>query len=266
VSSPSPRLALLALLAPLALAGCSKPQENPAAVLAVVKQRLLEREARLGSYRFSGTVQDAGAEPIEFSFAHRAPQRMRGALLKPVSRVFAWDGTQLYVQDDAQKRLTTFKDDLPPEKRAGFLTETFSPFTPEGFRVPLLLSTTRARRATHPRAPEAVELSVQVQDGSSGGLEMTYVLRWPALDFLGKRTRAADGTTAEVRVEEEHCDEALKLCVPKRLTRWSGEQQVGSIQLAQVELNPSLPNDSFTLTAPEGYDVQSRTLVEVTAK
>ncbi len=261
-----PRARLLASLPLLALAGCTRPQEDPAALLASVKQHLLARESRLGSYRFSGTVQDAGAEPIEFSFAHRAPQRMRGELHKPISRVFAWDGTQLAIQDDGQKRLTTFKDDLPPEKRAGFLTETFAPFTPEGFRVPLLLSTTRARRASHPRAPEAVELAVQVQDGSSTGLEMTYVLRWPTLDFLGKRTRAADGSSAEVRVEEEHCEAQFKLCVPKRLTRWSGEQQVGTIQLTQVELNPALPNDSFTLTAPEGYDVQSRTLVEVTAK
>jgi outer membrane lipoprotein-sorting protein len=33
-----------------------------------------------------------------------------------------------------------------------------------------------------------------------------------------------------------------------------------------VELNPTLPNDSFALTPPEGYDVQRRTLAEVGAK
>lgn len=259
------RARLLPLLALLALAGCVR-QEDPAALLAEVKKRLVAREARLGAYRFSGTVQDAGAEPLEFAFAYRAPQHLRGTLLKPVERVFAWDGTTLYVQDAAHKRLTAFKDDLPADKRAGLIMETFAPFTPEGFRVPLLRSNTRAKRATHPRAPQAVELSVQVQDGSAEGLEMTYVLRWPTLDFLGKRTVSAGGTTAEVRVEEEHCDEALKLCVPQRLTRWAGGEQVGRIELSQVELNPTLPNDAFALTAPEGYDVQRRTLAEVGAK
>lgn len=260
------RALLLGPLLLLALAGCTRPPEDNAAVLGVVKQRLLEREAHLGGYRFSGTVQDTGAEPIEFTFAYRAPARMRGTLLKPVSRTFAWDGEHLYVQDDARKSLTRFKDDLPADKRAGFLTETFAPFTPEGFRVPLLLSNTKVRRASHPRAPEAVELSVVANDGSEGGIEMTYLLRWPTLDFLGKRTRTADGRTAEVRVEAEHCDEKLKLCVPQRLTRWVGDTQVGRIELSQVELNPALPNDAFSLNAPAGYEVQSRTLVEVAAK
>ena len=92
------------------------------------------------------------------------------------------------------------------------------------------------------------------------------MLRWPSMDFLGKRTAGTDGSTAEVRVEEEHCDAQLKLCVPQRLTRWVGGQQVGRIELSGVELNPALPNDSFTLSAPEGYEVQSRTLAQVGAK
>lgn len=257
------RARLFSFLVLLVLAGCTRPREEPTALLAEVKRRLLEREGRLGSYRLSGTVQDTGAEPIAFAFVWRAPQRMRGTLLSPVSRVFSWDGSRFFVQDSAQRSLTTFQDDLTPEQRASFLTETFSSFVPEGFRVPLLLSNTQARRATHPRAPQAVELSVQVDDGSARGLTMAYVLRWPTLDFLGKRTLGADGATAEVRVEEEYCDEPLKLCVPRRLTRWAGGEQMGRIELSQVELNPSVPNDSFTLTAPEGYTQQHRTLTEV---
>ncbi|XXF77408.1 hypothetical protein P2318_30805 [Myxococcaceae bacterium GXIMD 01537] len=251
------------LLALAALAACTRPQEDPAALLAEVKKRLVERETRLSSYRFQGSVQDTGAEPIEFSFAYRSPQRMRGTLLKPVARVFSWDGEKLFFQDDTQKRLTVCAGEAPPEQRAVLLTETFSPFTPEGFRVPLLMSNTRARRAAHPLAPQAVELSVQVNDGSTEGLEMTYVLRWPTLDFLGKRTVSAGGTSAEVRVEAEHCDEKLHMCVPQRLTRWAQGEQAGWIQLSQVELNPPLPNDSFTLAAPEGYEVQKRTLAEL---
>jgi outer membrane lipoprotein-sorting protein len=244
----------------LALAGCS--QKSVDANLATeVRTRLAERDTKLTSYRIAGTVKDEGQEPMSFTFDYRAPQRMRGSLGPPASRTFAWDGTHLFQQVDGEKSFSTFKSELPPAKLAGFLNQTFSPFTPEGFRTPLLLRSATARRAAHPRAPEAVEL-VQTLEGEALGVEMVYVLRWPRLDFLGKRTRAPDGTVAEERVEDEHCDKALELCVPKRITRWLGGKQVGETVLGRVELNATLPNDAFTLTAPEGYAVQSRTLVE----
>lgn len=244
----------------LALAGCS--QKSADANLATeVRTRLAERDAKLTSYRIAGTVKDEGQEAMSFTFDYRAPQRMRGSLGPPAARTFSWDGTHLFQQVDGEKSFSTFKSELPPAKLAGFLNQTFSPFTPEGFHTPLLLRSATARRATHPRAPEAVEL-VQTLEGEALGTEMVYVLRWPRLDFLGKRTRAPDGTQAEERVEDEHCDKALDLCVPKRITRWLGGKQVGETVLGRVELNAPLPNDAFTLTAPEGYAVQSRTLVE----
>ncbi|WP_164017500.1 hypothetical protein [Pyxidicoccus trucidator] len=248
----------------LALAGCPRKGADANANLASeVKTRLAEREAKLTSYRIAGTVKDEGQEALSFTFDYRAPQRMRGSLGPPASRTFAWDGTHLFQQVDGEKSFSTFKSELPPAKLVGFLNQTFSPFTPEGFRAPMLLRSATARRATHPRAPEAVEL-VQKLEGEAEGVEMVYVLRWPRLDFLGKRTRAPDGTEAEERVEEEHCQESLGLCVPKRLTRWLGGRQVGETVLGRVELNATLPNDAFTLSAPEGYSVQSKTLVEST--
>ncbi|QSQ22521.1 hypothetical protein JY651_46680 [Pyxidicoccus parkwayensis] len=244
----------------LLVTGCSRKGAD-ANLAAEVKTKLAERDAKLTSYRITGTVKDEGMDAVTFTFDYRAPQRMRGSLGPPASRTFAWDGTHLFQQVDGEKSFSSFKSELPPAKLAGFLNQTFSPFSPEGFRVPLLLRSATARRATHPRAPEAVEL-VQTLEGEAAGVEMVYVLRWPKLDFLARRTRSPDGTVAEERVEEEHCDEALGLCVPKRLTRWLGGRQVGETVLGRVELNVPLPNDTFTLTAPEGYAVQSRTLVE----
>jgi hypothetical protein len=227
-----------------------------------VRQRLAARDATLTHYQLAGTVKDEGLEPVSFTFDYRAPQRMRGSLGSPPVRTFAWDGTRLYEQQHAEKRFTTFTSELPPAKLAGFLAETFGPLTPEGFRAPLLTSKVVARRTSHPRAPEAVEL-VEALDDGGGKQALIYMLRWPALDFLGKRTRAADGSTeAEVRVEEEHCEEAARLCVPKRLTRWVAGRQVGETVLTRVELSAAVPNDSFTLAAPEGYEVRTRTLVE----
>ncbi|WP_163994463.1 hypothetical protein [Pyxidicoccus caerfyrddinensis] len=246
----------------LALAGCSRKSEDTN-LATEVRTRLAGRDAKLTSYRIAGTVKDEGQEAVTFTFDYRAPQRMRGSLGPPASRTFSWDGTHLFQQVDGEKSFSTFKSELPPAKLAGFLNQTFSPFTPEGFRTPLLLRSATARRATHPRAPEAVEL-VQTLEGEALGTEMVYVLRWPRLDYLGKRTRAPDGTQAEERVEDEHCDKGLDLCVPKRITRWLGGKQVGETVLGRVELNAPLPNDAFTLTAPEGYAVQSRTLVEST--
>jgi hypothetical protein len=248
-------------LALLLLAGCSRKGADTPDLVPEVRRRLAERDTRLTSYRFEGTLQDAGAPAVRLAFAYRAPQRMQGALVEPVARAFSWDGQHLYERHDGEKRFTTFKNELPPERRAGYLTELFAPFTPEGFRAPLLpRAGVSARRAPHPRAPEAVELTVRLED-AGGPLELTYVLRWPGLDFLGKRTRAPDGTLAEVRVEEEHCDEALKLCVPRRLTRWVADKQTGESSLSRVELNPALPNDFFTLAAPEGYTAETKTLV-----
>ncbi|MBZ4421608.1 hypothetical protein [Myxococcus sp. RHSTA-1-4] len=258
------RSRLLLSCALLALTGCSrKGGDDSATLVPQVRTRLAERDAKLTGYRISGTVKEEGQAPVSFTFDYRAPQRMRGTLGAPASRTFAWDGTHLFQQLDGEKQFSTFKSELPPAKLAEFLTTTFGPFTPEGFRTPLLLRSATARRAQHPRAPEAVEL-VQKLEGEAAGVEMVYVLRWPRLDFLARRTRAPDGTTAEERMEDEHCDEKLGLCVPKRLTRWLGGRQVGETVLGGVELNVSLPNDAFTLGAPEGYEVQSRTLVEST--
>lgn len=255
-----PRL-LLPLL--LVLSGCSKRTEDSTALLAQVRQRLAARDGRLTSYQLAGTTSE-GEVTLEFTFAWRSPQRMLGTLGEPASRAFAWDGEHLYERSDTDKLFTTFRDELPADKRAGFLTETFGPFVPEGFRAPLLPGQgVSVRRVSHALAPQAVELTVRPQGVED--VEVVYVLRWPSLDFLGKRARAS-GTLSEVRVEQEQCEEALSLCVPRRLTQWADGQQVGEMTLSLVELNPALPADTFTLVAPEGYEIQNRTLVEEEAR
>ncbi|MCP3105283.1 hypothetical protein LZ198_41085 [Myxococcus sp. K15C18031901] len=261
-----PRLRLVASCVLLALSGCTSRKAEDAVTVQLapeVKQRLAERETKLSAYRLTGTVKDEGMEAVAFHFDFRAPQRMRGTLGAPPVRTFSWDGTHLFEQLDGDKRFTQYKSELPPAKLAAFLTETFNPFMPEGYRSPLIGRGVTLRKTKHARAPEAVEVA-QSLGGDAGGMELVYVLRWPRLDFLGKFTRTSAGIGAEVRMEEEHCDEALGVCVPKRLTRWVDGKQVGETVLTRVELNSPSPNDAFTLTAPEGYDVKSRTLVEAT--
>jgi len=257
-----PRLLLLTLAV---LAGCSNSRDTPH-LLNDLKRRLSERDAQLTSYRLEGLTRDEGAEPLGFSFSYRAPQKMLGVLRAPVSRAFSWDGEHLFEQNDKEKRFIIFKNELTTERRAGFLTETFAPFLPEGFRAPLLPAELEAKRASHPRAPEAVEVTGKVAPSPGESLQVTYTLRWPTMDFLGRRFLLPDGTVSELRVEEEHCDEALKLCVPQKLTRWVKGEKVGETTLSQVALNPALPHDTFTLVAPEGYEVQTKTLVNSEGK
>ncbi|MFY0571744.1 hypothetical protein ACN28E_49055 [Archangium lansingense] len=239
----------------LVLAGCRRGDDT-SALLSDARQRLSARDGKLTSYVLAGTARE-GAQTMDFQFAYRAPQKMLGTLGAPVSRTFAWDGERLFERDDAAKKFRTYDGGLGPEERAGVLTALFAPFAPEGFRAPLLPGQgVSARRTPHPRGPEAVELTVKP---AGTDVEVTYVLRWPAMDFLGKRTRSG-ADTAEIRVEEEHCEQALGLCVPKRLTQWGGGQQVAETSLTRVELNPTLPAETFALSAPGGYDVETKTL------
>jgi hypothetical protein len=239
----------------LLLAGCRRGDDT-SALLTEARQRLSTRDGKLTSYVLAGTARE-GAQTMDFQFAYRAPQKMLGTLGAPVSRTFAWDGEHLFERDDAAKKFRTYDGGLGPEERTGVLTALFTPFAPEGFRAPLLPGQgVSARRTPHPRGPEAVELTVKP---AGTDVEVTYVLRWPAMDFLGKRTRSGTDT-AEIRVEEEHCEQALGVCVPKRLTQWGGGQQVAETSLTRVELNPTLPADTFALSAPGGYDVETKTL------
>ncbi|PTL82952.1 hypothetical protein [Vitiosangium sp. GDMCC 1.1324] len=245
----------------LVLGGCRRGDET-SALLADAKQRLSARDGKLTSYVLEGTARE-GTQTMDFQFAYRAPQKMLGTLGAPTSRTFAWDGEHLFERDDAAKKFFTYGDTLTPEARTGVLTALFTPFAPEGFRAPLLPQQgVSAHRVSHPRGPEAVELTVKP---AGTDVEVTYVLRWPGMDFLGKRTRSG-GATAELRVEEEQCEQALALCVPRRLTQWSGGQQVAETHLSRVELNPTLPAETFTLRAPGGYGVETKTLAALGAQ
>ncbi len=260
-------LLLVPLVCVLACRSSSSGGADDAELMAQVRERLAARDAKLQTYQLEGTQAEGDAVSAGFTFAYRAPQKMRGTVSAPQARQVWWDGKHLYEQVEATRQFTTFTPQVSAQKLSAFLTEIFTPFVPEGFRAPLLLRSAKAKRVTGlPQAREAVELSMALEGEAAGGLEVTYVLRWPSLDFLAKRTRAPDGTLGEVRMEEEHCDAALGLCVPKRLTRWLGDAKQGETALSKVDLKTSLPNDAFTPAAPDGYSVQTRTLVDSEAQ
>ena len=260
-------LLLVPLVGLLACRSSSSGGANDAELMAQVREKLAARDAKLTAYQLEGTQTEGDTASAGFTFAYRAPQKMRGTVSAPQARQVWWDGKHLYEQVEATKQFTTFTSQVSAEKLSAFLTEIFTPFVPDGFRAPLLLRSAKAKRTPGlPQAKEAVELTMALEGEAGGGVEVTYVLRWPSLDFLAKKTRAPDGTRAEVRMEEEHCDTDLGLCVPRKLTRWLGDAKQGETVLSKVDLKTPLPNDAFTPTAPEGYSVQTRTLVDSEAQ
>jgi outer membrane lipoprotein-sorting protein len=235
----------------LLLCACAPPLEKQ------VRAHFAERDAKLRSYRFSGTTRELG-QVGAFEFECRAPNKVKGELKAPTHRTFSFDGAKLFDVDHDAKKFTAFELKLPAEKAALVLSQTFSPFAPEGFRVPLLLQKgVEAKRVEHPRAKEAVELSLSAKDESGGALSIVYVMRWPSMDFLEKRSG-----NAVLRVDDEQCDEKLGLCFPKKLTNVEGGKDVATTELAGIEVNPDIPNDAFTLTPPQGYAAESHQLVE----
>ncbi|MHB8877153.1 MAG: LolA family protein [Myxococcaceae bacterium] len=257
-------LVILILALPLiALPGCPKSPEASSgeSLLSQVKVRLSARDAKLSSYRLEGTTREQGLE-ASFGFAYRAPNKVRGELIKPQRRTWSFDGSKLYDLQPDEKRFTVYELKLPQDKAALLLNQTFSPFASEGFRVPLLLQQgVSVTRIKVPKAADAVEVKMQSKDEAGGAITVTYVLRWPALDFLSKKTEV-EGRTSEVRVDEEKCDEALGMCFPQKYTHWEGKDPAATTVLSKVELNPQIPAGEFTLMAPEGFEAKSQQFVE----
>lgn len=257
------RIALLVLVA----AGCTKQSAAPAPVepssplVAEMKKALAERDRRLASYHFVADSKQGDADAHHELF-YRSPNKSRGVVTAPEAMTLSFDGARFFRVLDAPKKFEVYELKLPADKAAFFLASTFQPFAPEGFRTPLVpLRGVVAKKVAHPKAPEAVELSVATKDETGADITVTYTLRFPTGDFLGKRSTVG-AQVNELLVEAEQCDEALKLCVPTKLTQKTDGQVVGSTSISKVELNPELPNDSFTLTAPEGFATEKHELVE----
>ena len=253
------RLFVFLLVASLALAGCKKPDPAPAdaSLLSEVKTRLTERDKKLASYRFKTTVTE-GANEARFEFSFRSPNKMKGVISHPTELTYAFDGSELQQLTLQNKKLVVKTMEGGNEQTALMLNRTFAPFAPEGFRAPLLVRTgVSAKKVAHPKAREAVEVVQEAKD-DSGTARVSYVFRWPQMDFLGKTSEIA-GQKSEVRVDEEHCDEKLQLCVPMKLSQLSfpkggAGQLVGTSVISEIELSAVLPNDAFTLATPDGFE------------
>ncbi len=252
------------LMLSVLLLGCPKePAKAPENLASEARRALAERDKRLTSYLVEVSTTQ-GDQTATHTFVARG-NRVKGSLLTPTPMTLAFDGTRFFKLSPAEKKLEAFELKLPAEKAALFLTTQFSPFVPEGYRTPLLPSKgVTATKVPHPKGPEAFELVVSTPDEAGKPITVTYVLRFPGGDFLSKKTQAG-GVTSELVVEAEHCDVKLSLCVPKVVVQRENGAELGRTTFTRIELSPEVPNDAFSLTAPEGYTFEKHELVESAA-
>ncbi|MCA2981008.1 MAG: hypothetical protein INH41_00990 [Myxococcaceae bacterium] len=254
---------LSAVVLACGLAGCPRGGPPPENLASEARRALAERDRRLERYRVEATSTQ-GDETARYVFSFRAPNRVKGVMLAPTPLTLSYDGTHFFRLVPSEKKLAAFALKLPPEKAAVFLLTQFSPFVPEGYRAPLLPSKgVVATKVAHPRGPEAFELRVVTPD--EGGAPITSVthLRYPSGDFLQKKTTVGQ-RVSELVVEEERCDAARALCVPQRVVQRENGAELGRTEFTRVDLSPELAADAFTLTAPEGFALETHELVEAT--
>ena len=146
---------------------CTKPpaaEPSEPGLVSQMKQALAEREKRLTSYQLSVSTKEGDAEATH-EFSYRAPNRTLGTVLTPAPMTLGFDGTHFFRLTPDQKKFETYELKLPFDKAALFLSSTFSPFVPEGYRTPLIPSHhVTAKRVSHPKGPEAVELTGVAND------------------------------------------------------------------------------------------------------
>jgi outer membrane lipoprotein-sorting protein len=239
----------------LSLAGCRReppPLSQGIALLSEVKQALARRDAKLTSYHFV-TLTAEGDKRSAHAFSFRSPNKMRAVTQSPVPFEWTFDGKQLYTLLPATKTFTTHTLNLPADQASIFLHTTFAPFVREGFRTPLMpMKGVTATRVAHPNGPEAVELKLEPGEG----VTVTYVLRWPGADFLERRTVGPEGTSV-LKVEAEHCEAKLALCVPRSMAELFNGQPRWTKELSEIALNVELPTDDFVPQVPAGWTAQT---------
>ena len=231
-----------------------------------MREVLVKREARLQSYHVAVTTVE-GEHEAQHEFWFRSPNHTKGSLLAPNQLTLSFDGRTFYKLTPEDKKLEVFDIKLPVEKASYFLMSQFAPFVPEGYRTPLLPSQgVTAKKTSHPKAPDAVELTLVTSGGEKGDVPVTvaWVLRAGSGDFLSKTMTTPTGKK-ETRVDEEKCDEVAKLCVPTAITELENGAVAATLKMTTVELNAPIPNDSFVLSAPEGTAVEKHVIKEAEA-
>jgi len=240
---------LCLLLAP----GCTKQDAPPAPagteLVSRIQGALADRERKVVSYRFDGvTVQ--GEDKAEFSFAWRAPGKMRGEY-KSAGKTFAFDGKRFQQWDEKTRVLSVLElEKAPKEKAALLLHRVFAPFAPEGWRTPMLAGKLHAENKG-----EHVVLSAEAEAaGEKAVVEFGFAP--PAMDFVFKSFRGG----GETRVTAKHCEPALGLCFPIALEEKASGAPVATTTLSNIQINGAIPPETFELTAPEGAKTEELAL------
>lgn len=247
-----PSLAAVTLLASsLGGAGCDRPRDDSAAVLAAATQAIEQRTAAVRDYALTGSATDlATKQAVPFSYAFAQPTFAKATA--GTTQVTAFDGASLVMIDHAQK--TARRQDakgMPEEQLLMTLNALFADFVVEGWRPPMLRP--HGVNARVERAPEGERwvISVPIEDDTLA--EQRVTLRSSDGAFLEKAFLDKGGKiVARVHVVEELKDPATGLSFPKVWERTTPE---GSFRMALdgAVVNGGLAKEQFTVAVPEGY-------------
>jgi hypothetical protein len=245
----------LFLLSAALFVACSKNGAPGSRVPLVssVKAALAERDKKVLSYRYRGTTEEAG-QKAEFSFAYRSPGKMRGDL-ESSQRTFAFDGAHFRHWDEASQLLTEIDLEAEPrDKAALFLHRVFAPFTPEGWRAPLLAGQLSAEQGFI-RGRDCILVTANAAaSGEKASVVFTFAA--PAMDFLGTSV-AGGGST---RVKAEHCVPGLGLCFPSVVEQTTPGAGSAVTRLREIEVNAPIAPELFELEPPVGAKVERKRL------
>ena len=233
----------------LCVAGCRSPPPSSAALVSQAKSGLIAREAKLTSLHLTvKTTEDEQADGLHEVF-FRAPYRLRARVSAPTPLQLSFDGESLYLLQGSPPQLSVKKVGTG-EATAASLQQQFEALIPDGYASPLLPGKGVTGALTRIDGADAVTLTVITADGATP-VTLRWDFTWPALELIARRSKVG-AVESMVKVEQRHCDETLKLCVPSELSRWQGGKRIGTLSVTSIELNPALPQDDFVLHAPTG--------------
>lgn len=234
------------------LPACRQPPPAPANMIGMVREQLARREAQISSMQFRVTTRQAEVEAVHQVWM-RGRNLFRAETLEPEHLEVSFDGQRVMMLQHKRKSFAEFRLEVEREEGAYLLAQTFAPFVPEGYRMPLLPKVgVEASRRTLQAIGDVVELRYQTADQAGIPVAAAYVYQWPSLNFVSRSLRSASHVIEDAG-EGAWCSGPAEVCFPRRIVHSEDGEIVSVATVTSVQFNPEIPNDSFVLVAPDGY-------------
>ena len=219
-------------------------------VVKVAFDALDARVAAVHDYEYDGVVKDSSGRTAKFHFAFSQPTFT--SVEVEGSHAFVFDGVVLVGFDHKEKKTQIQKmDAFPEETRLLVLHQTFSAFSGEGFRPPLLRKQGLQARVERDAQGDLWVLRSVIEDAQVAALEVR--LRSPDGAFVSKTFVDKQGkASSQTAVTSTMKDPATGLSFPLGWKTTMGNDAV-EVALSGVRINQGIAKERFSTTPPSGY-------------